>query len=174
MVAENAGGGGIMPSGRAVCDLNRGAVPEFAQLSFILERIDMYRTIFAMLLVAISSSASATWIKTESDNAGSFYEDTSNYQKKGALLKAQYLIDFRVAVPVDKGRTSLSIKYDYEFNCKDRKFRMVAATIYSKNMAEGEILVIGPGPWKVPESSDNSLSYWTTACKKTKDNRIGQ
>ena len=126
----------------------------------------MKKLLLTLLLVVVSSSAIAEWVKTGDTNTGTavdftHYSDIATIRASGNKAKMWVLRDFNTVQEI-VGVRFLSTKYQYEFDCKEERTRYPYIIWYSKNMGEGAIPFRDDNPkakWSpiVPGSVDASL-----------------
>jgi hypothetical protein len=100
----------------------------------------MRETFLMILLVVVSNSAAADWIKLGSvpTNGGfDFYADPATAVKAQDLAKMWTLSDFKIEQTRSSGFRYLSARSQYEFDCKIGRSRVIALVTYSGNMASG-------------------------------------
>lgn len=132
----------------------------------------MRKAILVMLL-AVSSNAAAAWVAlgTTTDKTTDYYID------RGTLVKMWTLEDYKTAQEGPGSSRSylspvkyLSSKSQYEYDCKEKRSRMLSLTWYSKNLGKGEVVNFQSdsdskwGMFVVPGSVGESL--WKVACGK--------
>lgn len=98
-----------------------------------------------VLLVAVSSNAVAEWLVVDSTgifNASfSLYADSSSIRKEGNIAKVSFLADYKepqVKSTHPHLKPYLSIQSQTEFDCKERKSRVLLVAAYPENMGRGD------------------------------------
>src|ERR1017187_4578404 len=99
----------------------------------------MRKTVLVLLLAIVSNNAIAEWVLlgTDNDETASVYADPSSFSKNGDMVKIWSMIDFQKAAKLSDGKQFSSWKTQYEFDCKIKQSRMLAATMHSENMGGG-------------------------------------
>lgn len=103
----------------------------------------MYRVILIFLLVVVHTSVMAEWIYiTETDDevadedAYVVYADPDTIQRTLNIVKMWGIFDYRIVAK----NGAKSEKRKVEYNCKQRKARMLSVSFHSKQMGRGVIL----------------------------------
>jgi hypothetical protein len=145
---------------------------------------DHRKAILIMLLSFVSTHAMAAWVKLtaihsqESPEIQIAYVDPDTIKKNENLVKMMVLVDHQSGLSKEaetrldslfSGFTrdiTKSWKVEDEFDCKNRKLRMLSYTPYSNHMGIGEIVPnnVVTGEWEpvLPESIGEAL--WKYAC----------
>ncbi len=144
----------------------------------------MRNLIFMLLLSLVSSRAMGEWMMVstthsqESPELQIAYADPGAIHKNGNLVNMVVLVDHQSGLsketeskldaifPQYKGKITKSWKVQDEFDCKDKKLRMLSYIGYSEHMGNGEIIpnTMATGEWKpvIPGSTGEAL--WKYAC----------
>ncbi len=110
----------------------------------------------------------AAWRKAMEDDARTVYASTL-LEKKGDRATIVSLVDLRKATALGDGREFLSWETQYEFDCRKTQSRVIAASMYSGNMGEGEVtdsIVYEAPEWKAIPKGSNGEALWKLACGK--------
>ena len=128
----------------------------------------MRKTFLTMLLAIVSSSAVAGWINVGGNEIYIAYADPATIRKSGNMVKMRNLADFKMVQPSDKGKPFMSQKMQSEYDCKEKRTRLLYFTWYSGNMSKGEIVLSGPGPseWEPVTPLSVNAILWKFACGK--------
>lgn len=126
------------------------------------------RFVVLMVLAVGSGVAVADWTKvatTESDT--DIYVDHATITKSGHLARIWILEDRKVA-DTFAGKTFLSAKLHYEYDCKDNQRRVLQSSLYSGQRAGGSNVQTGTkvGPWRPISPGRVSETMWKIACGK--------
>lgn len=146
----------------------------------------MTKVVFILLLVGLSRSAMAEWMPValihsqESPETQTAYVNPATIHKNGILVNMVVLVDHQsglsngVESTLDKlffrakGDITKSWKVQDEFDCKDRKLRMLSYIAYSEHMGNGGIVPndVVTNQWErvIPGSIGDAL--WKYACGK--------
>ena len=124
------------------------------------------RFVVMMALAVASGVAVADWTKvatTESET--DIYVDHASISKSGNLAKMWILEDRKVA-DTFSGKTFLSAKLQYEYDCKDNQRRVLQSSLYSGQKAGGSTVQTGtkPGPWLPITQGRVNETMWKIAC----------
>ena len=132
----------------------------------------MYETILTILLAVVSSSAMAEWVEIgETDKetteayASTFYADPDTIRKTGNRVKMWSLVDYKITME-ELGVTSS--KSQDEYDCKEKKQRVLFISFYSGHMGKGETVVIHNerGDWKPTSPGSANEAILKLACGK--------
>jgi len=122
-----------------------------------------------ILLVLSSGPAYAEWVAIGgNDQIGmTTYVDRATIRRNSNLVKIWQLNDFKTVQTVE-GNSFLSTKKQRQFNCAEERTRILAATQFSGNMGNGEVVWVNSNEQKwepvVPGSIGQTL--WEFACGK--------
>lgn len=128
----------------------------------------MSRAILLMLLAVASNSAMAGWVKVGEDAAMVMYANPEIVREAGNNVKLWWISDFKAA-QTNSGKVYLSSRKQYEFDCKEAKYRPLSFSWHSEKMAKGEEVYISlkNGEWGgVPPETNGDLLL-KFACAKT-------
>lgn len=80
----------------------------------------MRKTLLLILLAVVSSSVSAEWVEVGGSDTENFtsYADPATIRKSDNMVMMWSLLDYDTA-HVHEGKTYLSIKAQFEYDCKD-------------------------------------------------------
>lgn len=146
----------------------------------------MSKMVLILLLSLVSSTAFAAWLpiasvhSQESPETQTAYVDPATVHKNGNLVNMVVLVDHQsglshgVESKLDKlffkgkGDITKSWKVQDEFDCKDKKLRMLSYTAYSEHMGNGDVVPndVVANQWErvMPGSIGDAL--WKYACEK--------
>jgi hypothetical protein len=131
--------------------------------------IRMTRLLLIALLVLSSGPAYGEWVSIGgNDQIGmTTHVDPATIRRNSNLVKMWQLNDFKTVQTVE-GNSFLSTKKQREFNCAEERTRILAATQFSGNMGNGQVVWNNSTEQKwepvVPESIGHTL--WEFACGK--------
>jgi hypothetical protein len=136
----------------------------------IAEKLILRKVILLLLSIIVSGNAVAEWvaISTGDNETTSVYVDPSTKNKSGNRVKIWSMVDFRKAVKLSDGKQFLSWKTQYEFDCKIRQSRILAASMHSGNMGNGEVtnsLDFDTQKWEAVPLGSNGEVLWNDACE---------
>jgi cellobiose-specific phosphotransferase system component IIB len=146
----------------------------------------MTKIILMLILAGMSTSAMAEWVEVtaihsqESPESQIAYVDPATVHKNGNLVNMVVLVDHQSGLSkgmdnkiakffsMSKGDITKSWKVQDEFDCKDKKLRMLSYLAYSDHMGNGDNVPndVVTGDWKpvIPGSIGDAL--WKYACGK--------
>ena len=78
----------------------------------------------------------AGWHKVMQDDSRTVYASSSPLEKNGDKVTIVAMVDLKQAATLSDGKEFLSWETQYEFDCKKRQSRIIAASMYSGNMRE--------------------------------------
>ena len=117
----------------------------------------------------------AEWVRVDTIelSQATVYADLSSLVRKGSLVRMWALFDFKTERRLHHGGPSVSSnKNEYEYNCAEKRQRLLASTWFSGNMASGDIVdrLATAQPWQPvsPEGPEHSL--WSAACRNLSKN----
>lgn len=113
------------------------------------------RIVLCFLLALVAAPAWAEWVKVAAIDKAHFYIDPASIRKDGNLRKVWMILDLKQR---DKSGV-MSLRTRYEYDCKEERERIIAASTHSGPMAGGETLMSddGASEWKaIPPSSITS------------------
>jgi len=101
---------------------------------------------------ATAATAGAAWegIGSHSNNGGiDIYAARSTITKSGNLVKMWDMFDYKTAQVVE-GKRFLSVKHQYEYNCKNERLRNLSVTAFNGHMGKGGVVDTAdtPMPWE--------------------------
>ena len=124
------------------------------------------------LLVLSSVPAYAEWVAIEkqyqSPGRQTVYVDPDTIRRKGHLVTMLQLIDFKTMQGGRSPTRFSSTKIQKEFNCVEKRLRVLAFTNFWGNMGTGEAAdaATGGGHWIPVEPESLNHALWKVACNK--------
>ncbi len=134
------------------------------------EKYAMKKLLLTLMLAVMSSSAMAEWVEIgETDKetteayATTFYADPNTIRKIGNRVKMWSLSDYKITSE-EFGVTSS--KSQDEYDCKEKKQRVLFISFYSGHMGKGETVVIHNerGDWKPTSPGSANEAILKFAC----------
>jgi hypothetical protein len=129
----------------------------------------MKKFIFMVLLTMINHTALAEWTFIEGNDKQKAYADPATLHKMGDRVIIWSMLDLKDAAKLSDGKPFLSWTTQYEFECKKRQSRILAASMHSEKMGGGEItnsLDFESPQWEVIASNSKGEALWKFACDK--------
>ena len=126
--------------------------------------------LFPLLLVFISTTVSADWVKIDVavDTASEKFIDVKAIRQTGPMNTMRRVWEIS---NLAKGASNkvLSIKNDVEYDCKDRRVRVLEESNFSEHWAQGENLTltghdIKPGNWSDLSKGSVSETIFNRVC----------
>ena len=130
----------------------------------------MKKLLLTLMLAVVSSSAIAEWVEIgETDKettkayASTFYADPDTIRITGNRVKMWSLVDYKITME-EIGVTSS--KSQDEYDCKEKKQRVLFISFYSRHMGKGETVVIHNerGDWKPTSPGSANEAILKFAC----------
>ena len=120
------------------------------------------------LLVLNSGPAYAEWVAVEkTDDGMTIYFDPDSIRRKEDLVKMWVLYDYKTVQTVE-GVSYLTLKTQSEYDCTEKRTRMLEFTYFSGQMGSGKVAFSDSveGKW-LPVSPDSiGEAVWKFACGK--------
>ena len=126
--------------------------------------------LFPLLLVFISTTVSADWVKIDVavDTASEKFIDVKAIRQTGPMNTMRRVWEIS---NLAKGASNkvLSIKIEVEYDCKDRRVRVLEESNFSEHWAQGENLTskghdIKPGNWSDLSKGSVSETIFNRVC----------
>jgi hypothetical protein len=129
------------------------------------------RIVQALLVLSCSGGlAHKEWMEISSptsDNVATIYLDPTTYRvdKKSGLVKLRFLFDLKTVQKIF-GRGFLSMRVQQQFDCKEKRMRVLDQTYFDRNMANGNVVYFDSteGSWEPVAPETNGKFLWKTAC----------
>ena len=120
---------------------------------------------------ATAATAGVAWVEigSHTNNGGiDIYAARSTISRSGNLVKMWDMFDFKTTQVVE-GKRFLSVKHQYEYNCKDERVRNLSVTAFTGHMGKGAVVDSGytPMPWESVERGGVLDALRKFACGKT-------
>jgi len=122
-----------------------------------------------ILLAAVSASALAeVWIETSRNDDYLAYADPSSVRRDGDLVRMWSMFDYKNPQPGIPGKTYLSTRRHFEYDCKRARARALAVSSHAAREGKGDALASASVKYEwravAPDSADDYLLKF--ACKK--------
>ena len=127
----------------------------------------MKKLLLIFILVVVSSSATAEWVEigqNESKEPLSTYADPDTIQKEENIIKMWVLHEFSIPRPE---LDFISAKHKEEYDCKEKKRRVLFIAFYSGHMGGGETVDTHSEPqanWQQPPVGSLAEAVLEFAC----------
>ena len=109
------------------------------------------------------------WTRVIQDEKRTVYASTAPLEKSGDKVTILSMVDLKHPTALSEGKPFLSWQSQYEFDCKNMQSRVIAASMFSNNMGEGEVTdsIVHKAPrWEVIPAHSNGEALWRRACGK--------
>lgn len=132
----------------------------------------MTRLLLVTLLFLSSVPAYAEWVKVGADDTFTTYADPDTIRSKGTTMKIWSLTDLQKARTTREGKSILSIKMLFEFDCAEEQIRILAEYAYAGQMGTSEIVYsyTKPDDWRPVLPGSMGHGSWKFACKNVGQN----
>ncbi|MBK7352550.1 MAG: hypothetical protein IPI97_08920 [Nitrosomonas sp.] len=113
-----------------------------------------------IILLLLSNSVSATWIYvggSDGQNSFNLYTNPTTLRRTSHTVQMWYLKDNLSAQHGYMGAEYLSSLSLGEYDCANLKFRVIAISYHSKNMADGETIHLDTNPTTWSDISPESI-----------------
>ena len=131
----------------------------------------MKRLLLGLTLLVTATAASAGWTDVGSTGDGTdefiHYVDRATIRRNGNFVKMWDLMDFKKVQTV-AGDSFLSSKSQSEYDCKEKKWRLLSFTWFDGKMGRGKVVVSDgdPGKWRPIRPRSFPETMWKIACGK--------
>jgi hypothetical protein len=129
----------------------------------------MYKILITLMPAFIANAVMADWslVDKSADGSAAIYIDIDTTQKTEDKVKMWSLGDFKTVKEFSEIQF-LSSKYQKEYDCKQERARMLAFTLFSSNMGEGQVVYSNSDPdeWEPVASESVAKTLWEIACGK--------
>ena len=133
----------------------------------------MKRLLLFTLLFLSSVPAYAEWVAVEKDSLlpglQTVYVDPDSIRREGNLVTLWQLIDFKWMQGNPRGTSRfLSTKTHKQFDCSEKRLRLLAFTEFSRRMGTGirDDGYVDKGNWIPVEPESMNHALWEVACGK--------
>ena len=131
------------------------------------------RWLLIIFLLLSSGPAYAGWVAVERDylspSLETVYIDPDNIRREGNVVTIWQLIDFKWMQGNPRGPTRyLSTKTQKQYDCADKRLRLLAFTEFSRGMGSGipRDGYVDKDNWLPVEAESMSDALWEVACGK--------
>ncbi len=129
----------------------------------------MTKILLTFALTIVTNTVMADWslVDESADGSAAIYTDFDTIQKTEDKVKMWSLGDFK-KVKEFSGIEFLSSKYQKEYDCKRERARLLAITLFSSNVGEGQVVYSNSDPddWESISPGSVAKTLWEIACRK--------
>jgi len=124
------------------------------------------------LLVLSSAPAYAEWVKVDKDyfspGLWTIYIDPDTIRREGNLVTVWQLVDFKAMQGGRSPTRFFSTKTHKQFDCAEKRFRLLAFTEFTDGMGTGEPTggYVDKDTWLLVEPESVSQALWEMMCGK--------
>ena len=128
----------------------------------------MRKGIFMMLLAIVSNSAMAEWREIGGNDKYTVYINPKILWKDGKVEKMWHLFDYKAMRSSNCHIDYVSSIMQYEYDCKQWKFRSIYLSAHADHMGQGEGSVVQSSPypdqWEPVVSGSFGQKLFNMAC----------
>lgn len=108
------------------------------------------------------------WLEVAATKEWTVYADPASVRKSGEMSKMPTLMDFRTTQKGINGKSFLSGKTEFEYDCKGEQVRSIQFSLYSGHMGFGQVVLTDVEPENLEPIPPNSFqtSLVKIACGK--------
>lgn len=127
----------------------------------------MKKLLMGLMLLVVSGAASAEWTVAGENDSFTLYVDRTTIRRNGNFVKMWDLKDLKKAEVIG-GKSTLSIRGQQEFDCKEEKRRFLALTSFSGQMLSGAVNLTSDDmdKWSPVAPGSMGETMWKIACGK--------
>jgi hypothetical protein len=128
----------------------------------------MLKVILMLALGLTCSSAMAGWTKVHEYTKATVYVNLATIQRDENLVKMWSMSDYKSPQHAHQKESFRSIKTQAEFDCNERKRRIVSITLYSGKKSDGDVVYSNAyfdKPWLPIVLGSLEDHEWEIACK---------
>jgi hypothetical protein len=122
------------------------------------------------LTQAAQAPKAGEWVAVANTDDGviTVYANQSTIRKEGNIVNIWALDDFKKAEQLSSNKQLLSLKIQYEYDCKEEQMRRLYATMLSGNMGRGNVVDSSPihEGWQLVQPDSLNERLWKFACGK--------
>ena len=125
------------------------------------------RAISSVLLAAGGGAALADWTPVgRANEIYAAYADTATIRRAGSVVSMQGLYDFRRQDYTPDGRALYSTAVLREYDCEQRRVRLMSSVDLSGHMGAGEAVSTSSTPrrWEAVVAGGIDDAFWQIAC----------
>ncbi len=131
----------------------------------------MKKLLFVLILAVVSSSVMAEWVEiagsaegTDETEVITVYADPETILKTGNRVKIWSLTDYKIT---EEESRATSARQKDEYDCKEKKQRILFIAFYSGHMGKGETILIDNerGDWQQPLAGSIDEAILEFACR---------
>ena len=125
----------------------------------------LHKIIIVLILGVLSNHAMAEWVQVSVGEEATVYTDLSTVSKSGNMVKVWEVTDMKKK---STGDNYLSSKSQHEYDCKEKKSRILSYSTYSGKMATGNVIYTSSfiRDWLPVKSGGLVEDLWIKACNK--------
>ena len=130
----------------------------------------MNKIVFMVVLVLVSRTALAEWVKVGGNENLTTYIDPSSMGKDDNIVRVWGIVDLKDAKKEETGKSFLSAKSLQEYDCQAEQIRKITLSFFSANMGAGEVVhaYSDSDKWKWTPVAHGTIveTMWKSACGK--------
>ena len=146
-------------------EVAKTGVADLCVFDCVHRTIYMGRIILMLLLVTISRSAMAEWVRVDRGHDYTAYADIGTIRKSGNKARMWILFDLDNAEMARNGKLRRSMRMVFESDCQEGQIRHLNEIDNSGNMGIGEAVESHPnGNWIFYAPGSINEALWKIAC----------
>lgn len=99
----------------------------------------MRKAVLIVLMACASSIATAAWERVGENKEYTGYADATTLRKTGHLAQVWVLFDYKAPQQFE-GKSFLSVREQFEFDCRVERLQLLAVVAHPENMARGKVV----------------------------------
>ena len=120
-----------------------------------------------LLLALVAGNAAADWTAVgKPDEIYAAFADRESFRRNGVVVSMHGLYDFRRQDYTPEGRGLYSTAVRREYDCKERRVRLLSSIDFSGHMGAGDPVSTSnrTGRWEAVMDGGIDEAYWKVAC----------
>lgn len=134
----------------------------------------MKKVVVTALLTALAGNAMAEWTLLSEGARGNLYMNKGEIRRAKHTVAVWTLQDLKETMSLSDDIVYLSVVQLEEFDCRNARNRVLQATVYEDQMAEGKALFSSDQPtaWRHVQPGTIGRKTLDNACNKNKADRV--
>jgi hypothetical protein len=129
----------------------------------------MHRYFVILALAVVCQSVMAEFDEFRKLDVATVYTDESSIARNGNTALLWIMIDYKSPQPDKSGKSVLSDKLQYQYDCKEKQYSIIASSAHAGNMATGETVSVNPDPPVLTPVEAGTMveEFWKMACTQS-------
>ena len=130
-------------------------------------RPSRHNIIFTLFFTLLSCDSFAEWTRVGRTSEATIFFDQETIRRSGQLVKMWTLTNFTISERIE-GKQYQSAKTQFEYDCREERSRVLAATFYSLLNGAGVVTASESNiePWYPIAPKTIAVKLWKYACGK--------